>query len=434
MTEKELNLKKRWTIFVVGGVTLGVVLLVSVTTLFYNASKSEKLNLPPDSFSNLDHLQTFETLNIVDGGNSQVTNENIMYATNSEGMSPDEFTNLFVSPKQFNKYTYNFPCINRSSHKKEAHGGGGGLHYVKVHKTASSTIAHVTNQIAKNHGKNCLYYNSHSEAYHFDNLKKRNRPHNNVKGTFLFTVVREPTKRAISDFYWRPVSQEGLEVNLENFRNRCCRSSKKLNGESGYQLAFISNDERLPEYTFWNQTISREKVQRPSLLLERINDVFDSYDFVGVTERLDESLVALSFLLNLPLIDVTYVNFKHGSNGDYVGIRKGNQKRCLKIQKSEPPREIEEYIKSTEWKARVAGDVVLHKSANAALDNTIDNVIGRKEFERQLSTFKVIQEQLLIKCDISCNPCTSDGKYIGTPKCKSCVKHVLKDWQLQESG
>ena len=38
-----------------------------------------------------------------------------------------------------------------------------------------------------------------------------------------------------------------------------------------------------------------------------IQNMLDSYDFIGLTERLDESLVALRFILNLNADDILYV-------------------------------------------------------------------------------------------------------------------------------
>ena len=40
------------------------------------------------------------------------------------------------------------------------------------------------------------------------------------------------------------------------------------------------------------------------------NRIMNEYDFIGVTERMDESAVALSMLLDIPLSDVLYLDGK----------------------------------------------------------------------------------------------------------------------------
>ncbi len=352
--------------------------------------------------------------------NNSSNNNNI--DNQSFGMSPEMFANITVPPKQFNIYKHDFPCISKTSTLKDNDSsGGGGLHYVKVYKTASSTISHVTKKIAMKHGSDCLYHNSHAGAYTFENLQ--NRMVNNQNGTFLFTFVRDPTERAISDFFWRSITQEGSDVNISTFKKSCCRKSQALNGQSGFQLAYISVDERLPEYTFWNRTVDANKVQHPALLLERVTNVFDSYDFIGVTERLDESLVVLSFLLDLSLSEISYVSYKHANDGQYVGITHHNQVRCYKVRKSELSMDIKNYIESSQWKARTAGDLLLHKTAMRTLDNTINEVIGRKAFEKRLSMFQLMQNKMKL-CESLCLACSDTGKYKGREHCAKCVQKV----------
>ena len=44
--------------------------------------------------------------------------------------------------------------------------------------------------------------------------------------------------------------------------------------------------------------------------VDELNFVLQEYDFIGVTERLDESLVVLMLLLRLPMADVLYYTSK----------------------------------------------------------------------------------------------------------------------------
>ena len=46
-----------------------------------------------------------------------------------------------------------------------------------------------------------------------------------------------------------------------------------------------------------------------------MNEILAEYDYIGITERMEESAVALAMLLDLPLGDVLYLNAKQ--NGGY---------------------------------------------------------------------------------------------------------------------
>jgi hypothetical protein len=59
------------------------------------------------------------------------------------------------------------------------------------------------------------------------------------------------------------------------------------------------------------------------------NEIMRQYDFIAVTERMDESLVAMSMLLHLPLADILYLKAK--SSG---GFDDGGHGFCVVIQKS----------------------------------------------------------------------------------------------------
>lgn len=332
-----------------------------------------------------------------------------------DSIRPSDFASMTLDPKQFQKFNHQFPCIDKSSKQKE---GGVGFHYIKVHKTASSTVAHIVKYISNRRGR-CLEYSNHAPAHEFQGLLNRARNQNN---SYLFTFVREPTKRAVSDFFYRKVTQDREEVNLENFQNGCCRSKQGLNGQAGYQLAYISTDEKLPEYTFWNDS-DPNKVQNPKLLLRRINNVFDTYDFIGVSERLNESLVVLSFLLDLSITEIVYVSYRQ--SGSYLEINK----RCIKIVESHVTSDIEDYVETEEWKAKTAGDKLLHETVMAALDNTIDNVIGREMFQARLKEYEALLKSMA-KCETVCSSsCTNTGEYRGAISCRPCMNQVRKEWE-----
>ena len=333
----------------------------------------------------------------------------------NDGIPADEFLKLTFPPRLFPKYKHDFPCLHKSSNEM-----GSGFRYIKVFKTASSTVAHIVKYIARKHGS-CQEFSNHAAAHTFPGLK--NREPNQPK-SFLFTFVREPTKRAVSDFFFSKVTHGKMEVNLKNFRKGCCRPNQTLNGQAGFQLAYISTQERLPEYTFWNISYPT-LIQKPLDLLQRVEGVFDSYDFIGVSDRLNESLLTLSFLLDLPLTDIAYISYRQsGSYEEY-------QKKCVKIVEAKLTADVEDYLQTDEWKAVIGGDKKLHMAANEALDNTIDNVIGRDIFEARLRDY-VALTTLVQECNSICSStCSEDGQYKEQIACLPCMDEKKKQWLIE---
>lgn len=368
-----------------------------------------------------------DVTNMINQINSNYTSS--FSTTDGTMVSVHQFLNgtTQIQPKQFEKYNHTFPCLPKSySSSNEGNDKPTGLYYIKVFKTASSTVAHIVKYIANKRGS-CKEHSDHAAAHTLFTEHKLHHHKPNQPKSFLFTFIREPTKRAVSDFFYRKVTQEGEEVNLDNFKNGCCRTHQNLDGQAGFQLAYISLMQRLPEYTFWNNS-HPTMIQQPNALLERVNNVFDSYDFVGVSDRLNESLVALSFILNLSLSEIAYVSYRQ--SGSYLEV----QKKCVKIVKPQLTKDVEEFLNTDEWKAMIAGDTLLHKAANIALDRTIDNVIGRDTFVERLREYESLIE-LMKECGEECSStCSTDGLYREATSCRPCMNSMRSKWNMERNS
>ena len=399
----------------------------------YNIYNHDPLRNDEQNLTNKD-LGTRQIIDDNEKTNNTSFNTTTRFRTNpnnSDRMKADQFLKLKIKSKQFSKYHHDFPCFPQSyEEEKEATG----VYYIKVFKTASSTVSHIVKYIANK--RHCKQHSDHAAAHTFYSL--RNRKTNQAK-SFLFTFIREPTKRAVSDFFFQKVTGENKEVNLYNFQNGWRRSIHKLDGQAGYQLAYISTEQKLPEYLFWNSS-DPEMIQHPSHLLDRLNNVFNSYDFIGVSERLNESLVVLSFILDLSLNEIVYLSYRQ-SGSSYMEIKK----KCVKLAKAHLPEDVEVYLKTDEWEAITAGDRMLHRTAIEALDRTIDNVIGRDIFERRMKKYEALLE-LMKECEEECSSfCSKDGEYRETVSCLPCMNKiranssedvVIKDdeWNLKLAG
>jgi hypothetical protein len=121
-----------------------------------------------------------------------------------------------------------------------------------------------------------------------------------------------------------------------------------------------------------------------------INEILSDYDFIGVTERMEESTVALAMLLGAPLADVLYLNAKQ--NGGYDDL-------CKYIAPSFSSPGMEAFLKKNPfYKHRMQWEHVLHQVVNRSLDLTIDLTLGRDKFNAQLARFQHAQSVAQTRC------------------------------------
>jgi hypothetical protein len=136
-----------------------------------------------------------------------------------------------------------------------------------------------------------------------------------------------------------------------------------------------------------------------------VQQVLNDYDFIGITERMDESAVVLMMLLNLRLADILFLDAK--SSGGYDDG--GGDRKCHLIQKSTVSEGMNKYFAKPSWQRIVGPDKMLYTAANKALDLTIDQ-LGRNEFEENLTRFRRAQTIARNRCiQREVFPCTSKG-------------------------
>jgi hypothetical protein len=140
------------------------------------------------------------------------------------------------------------------------------------------------------------------------------------------------------------------------------------------------------------------------------NDVLEEYDFVGITERMDESAVLLMMLLNLPMSDVLYLSAK-GKGGYDDGGGRANRHACSYIWPSFVSPGMQEFFDTNiEWQSMMKYDRAFYKAANASMDLTID-ALGRDLFEGNLAKFRQAQAVAKETCLArTVFPCDSAGR------------------------
>jgi len=271
-------------------------------------------------------------------------------------------TFLFVPINAIDQTNFQFPCISQEDRDKRK-----GIFYIKVPKTSSSTLARITERFAGREAKRqghkdgsmCKVHNpmKHNMAY---NLKCNERDKEN---SFLWSMIRHPDDRAISHYGMRmgfgdaDASFETFVDQLEN------KSSFIASFIPNIQLRFLTTDE---EFNNLNKDNFSRVVRR----------VVEEYNFIGIYERLHESLVVLSMLIGGDVSDVLY------------DFRPTKTSRCGSLKYPDwVSKEMLAYIQSPRWFNMQKGDFMLYEAVNRRLDWTID-MLGKEKFKKEFEKFE----------------------------------------------
>jgi hypothetical protein len=337
-----------------------------------------------------------------------------------------------------------------------------GLYLVKVPKTASSTAAGVTIQIAegyllggggsadsvlkntpgtnggldRNHGGNstssvnkktqtqtlpptarleCTYHVAHGAYY-----VSRTEPN------FLWTVLRNPANRAISHYFFELVSRRGTMVTSDGMINY-------LEGSKNFQLDYIARMIHSGNLRYSLKPTSLTTAEDIVEIIQR--DVLDVYGFIALTERMEESLVLLKMILGVSLKDVIVLSSKVRG-----GLDDGRfERKCVRIVESYTTPEVEKYMQQQYPLGNY--DFFLHAVVNRSLDMTIDSV-GRGRFDREFDLYRRAKKVAEDHClDVAVFPCIREGDpplpesrnscLFGDIGCGyACVQRVLRKYDL----
>ena len=284
-----------------------------------------------------------------------------------------------------------------------------GFLFVKIDKAGSSTMAGVALRIAHALGKRqaleggeeagatalpenqqvCRARVSHAWSKQSDfDYSSRDKDK-----SFLFTMLRDPKSRAVSEFHWQ-VGMTGVQSSDDSLLHH-------LRSVRNFQLGLVVDS------TDRSRTTETNDIgEIPQL----VSNVLVEFDFIGLLERLDESLVALQFVLGLKTRDIVHTKSKQSGSYVLVKSRANSFKgECNFIpKKASVSPGVETYLGGREWDTNNRGDNLLYDAANRSLDRTID-AIGRSSFDRALARYRVAQAMADTKCQ-PISPCTEDGR------------------------
>ena len=223
--------------------------------------------------------------------------------------------------------------------------------------------------------------------------------------SFLWTVVRDPTKRAVSHFYHFEVSRKNVPANHTNLRTLLMHPTLqdhylKLLATNNTQIQNLERY-RTGQRQLNHRTVVGEHSLLPAPVVTIIQSILNDYDFIGVTERMEETAVAFMMLLNGTVADILHLNAK--VNGEYDDL-------CYKIQPPLLTPAMQRVLDSKAWHNQMKWDVLLYQLANQSLDETI-RALGEEEFADKLNAFRAAQGVVHKTCGhLDVYPCTRHGK------------------------
>jgi Galactose-3-O-sulfotransferase len=300
-----------------------------------------------------------------------------------------------------------------------------GLLFVKPYKTASSTAVgvhlRVATHLAKQQQQGIPSEFMHGNRWEmckvrFDHaVASRMRYGERIRGggqpvlsSLLWSIVRDPTSRAVSQYYHFVVGRHNVPATDDTFR--AALSHPSAVAPRNYYLRIL---------TLADGGYKRLGLRPPASVEDAIpviQGIVEGYDFLAVTERFDESMVVLQLLTSASLASVMYLPAKRGGGYDDGG----GKRSCVRIP-SHPANltpGMAKYLESSHWRAKVQYDQLLFRVANRSLDRTIDETIGRPVFERQLAKYVKAQRLASERClSQTVFPCDDEGRYRNDTDC-----------------
>ena len=331
--------------------------------------------------------------------------------------------NEYNGSRVFPIYNNSFPCgelmdeaaIRTRADAKE------GLFYVKEIETSSTIFSSVTARIARNMGRQQQQQQLDSSVANGNtnnvtgkvcstrvvSQRARRFRGRSIQKSFLWSVVAEPVGRLISKYYHYADSKQQATI------------TDKRQITSRFQDFVLHNENQ--DYGYYFRSLSVKQNLNPYNMVRQpyIREILDSYDFLGISERMDESLVVLMIILGLEIQDVLYLSTpkaiskdssssSSSSSTNYYENWKKDQ--CRPIPIAEVTLEMKQWFYSEEFEAFIEADVLFYKAVNKSLDATIDN-LGKQRVEKAVKQLQMAQSQVKKMCQNVRFPCSSEGKF-----------------------
>jgi hypothetical protein len=285
-------------------------------------------------------------------------------------------------------------CVEDDGDKENVRG----ILLAKTFKTASTTAAAVSTHMAERAARRKNLTSLRCKHFVHHKFSRGNLPKLRKDPSVLWTSVREPGSRGLSAYYFYRVGRKEVNAtdtttikflnNIKNHQFIQLRTQRTYSADGGSQ----TRDQILEDSNQMYARILRE-------------EIMPLYDFIAVTERMEESLVVLKLLWGLEHGDIIVSAAKAGE-WSYNWYPKGT---CFKIPKSQRTDAVMNYMKTDFRKEN--GDFLLHAIANRSLEMTIES-LGRDRFNQELQKHRQLKAFTMKHCQNNATfPCSTSGEW-----------------------
>ncbi|KAI2498988.1 sulfotransferase family [Fragilaria crotonensis] len=414
-----------------------VLATATITLLFSLVVNESKLN-SSTSVGGIGVVQN-ERLNTAMLGRTAVTSQFLKNNDVTAALLPKgriDYSDYTGPSRAFTKFEHAFPCYPGEKKLMLQTPAHEGILFHRPMKTGSTTMTGVLLRLVHNRGQKlgfekCKHRSIHGSGRSFEfGLRDRSK-------SFLFSIIREPQARALSQIFHFEVSHMRREPTDSYLRSRLLSNYYHLHYFADLGVRQYTNSSQVEMMKLlaakkigynssqqlgkaWKSLSPRKQRQHGRILRgfnlfgsdftphKVIGDILEDYDLVGIMERMDESLVALQMLLNLTTKEILYTRARSG--GSFSNSLPPHP--CIYILPIFTSPGMKEFLASDEWKEHIAADVEFLKAAHKSLDRTI-KALGREEFNRKLSIFQNALKLAAINCAGRVRTmCTAGGEVV----------------------
>lgn len=285
---------------------------------------------------------------------------------------------------------------------------------MKIFKTGSSTNVGINIRIATKVATRLLVEKETSREVRFDNMNTTTQLDDDVCSYtsrhgredllnredpyLLWSFIRDPASRALSEYYHLKVSRRGEKPTIPSLHHA-------LDIKKNFQFKYMA-DHHQPE-TLLDSPSSPPTVWDDDSAVDHLIEeyILRPYHFVGIRERTLESLAVMKLLWGLETEDFVVLSAK--ISGGYDGGRFNG--RCTKIQKPPNPLPtiVQSYIDKDFHEKNI--DYRLYEMVNQKLNDTIQ-MLGSTIVENEVQRLKALQQVAERAClEKAIFPCSSNG-------------------------
>jgi hypothetical protein len=288
-----------------------------------------------------------------------------------------------------------------------------GFLLVKVPKAASSTSAGIVLRIARRNRCSDFQW-KHQLGFEIATMDQFD-----AKQSFLLSTIRDPGRRALSTLDFHLLSRQKVpiqkltEILTDDMKIQLLLSQQHPHngctsqGQGGFQVRYMSLERLEPYSIISNASTVVPDAQMMHRVVRVVRDIMNAYGFLIVTEHMDESLVALSFVLGVSMADIFVSSSKIAGTYHLLHHGKGNF-TCLRTITTKNSPRIWDFLESKQWRIPNLADYLLHTTAYLSLNLTIQ-AIGQQRFQKALNQYRHLKTLENSLCPTPDYPCSADG-------------------------